>query len=348
MKICYINLTKEIPSRDAVYLRGLKENGAEVVEIMNSSPGLIKFWRIFKRHRIIRKNYDIALVGYTAHILVPFVRLISNKKIVFNALGSMYEGKIISRAQASSRSFKALYWWLIDFLAFHAATLSLVESNAQKKFLQNKFWLSERKLLRAWTGADDNIFFHDAAIPKLPIFTVLFRGRFLPEAGIEYAIETAKTLKNENIKFRIIGSGPTEIKIKELLGKYNLENVEWIKEKLSPADLRNKMLECHLSLGQLSIHDRLQRTVPHKAFETLAVGLPYLTARNPGIMELLKENETCFFCNPADSNDLAKKIIWARENQETIKKIAENGNLLHRRELRPAILAKKNLLKLGL
>jgi|SRR3989344_621686 len=348
MKVCYINLTKEIPSRDAVYLRGLKENGAEVVEIMNSSPGLIKFWRIFKRHRIIRKNYDIALVGYTAHILVPFVRLISNKKIVFNALGSMYEGKIISRAQASSRSFKALYWWLIDFLAFHAATLSLVESNAQKKFLQNKFWLSERKLLRAWTGADDNIFFHDAAIPKLPIFTVLFRGRFLPEAGIEYAIETAKTLKNENIKFRIIGSGPTEIKIKELLGKYNLENVEWIKEKLSPADLRNKMLECHLSLGQLSIHDRLQRTVPHKAFETLAVGLPYLTARNPGIMELLKENETCFFCNPADSNDLAKKIIWARENQETIKKIAENGNLLHRRELRPAILAKKVLLNLGL
>ena len=348
MKICYINLTKEIPSRDAVYLRGLKENGAEVVEIMNSSPGLIKFWRIFKRHRIIRKNYDIALVGYTAHILVPFVRLISNKKIVFNALGSLYEGKIISRAQASPRSFKALYWWLIDFLAFHAASLSLVESNAQKEFLQNKFLLNKRKLLRAWTGADDNIFFHDAAIPKLPIFTVLFRGGFLPEAGMEYAVEAAKTLKNENIKFRIIGSGPTEIKIKELLGKYNLENVEWIKEKLSPADLRNKMLECHLSLGQLSIHDRLQRTVPHKAFETLAVGLPYLTARNPGIMELLKENETCFFCNPADSNDLAKKIIWARENQETIKKIAENGNLLHRRELRPAILAKKVLLNLGL
>lgn len=349
MRIAYFNLTKEIPPRDAVYLTGMAEGEdqtlpkIEITNCQDNSFGLKKFWRLWKKHRALKNNYDILWVGYTGHILVPFARLISRRKIIFNALGSLYEGIIISRRQAAPFSLKALYCWLIDFLAFHCATVSLVESHEQKKWLMKKFFLPEHKLQRAWTGVDDAEFFYDRNIPKLPNFTVLFRGGFLPESGVEYAVEAARILKNENIKFRIIGSGLMADKVEEMLQSFDSQNVEWISDKLPPDQLRVKMQECHLSLGQLSAHDRLNRTIPHKAFESLVMKLPYLTARNKGILELLKESETCFVCNPADPQDLAKKICYAKENPGISKKLVESGYQFFQNKLTPKILT-QNLL----
>lgn len=343
MTFLYVNVTKEILPRDKVYLDGLRKNGIEIKEYTDNSGALKKFWEIFKKHRAIRGNYDLMWVGYTAHILVPFARLISRKKIIFNALGSLYEGIIVSRGQGTPLSFRGIYCWLVDFLAFHYASLSLVESNEQKKYIARKFLVNEKKLLRAWTGADDSIFFYNPAIKKLPIFTVLFRGRFLPESGIEYALEAAKILENENINFRIIGWGMLERKVEEMIKKLGLKNVERMRNKLPWEELRVKMQECHLSLGQLSNHDRLNRTIPHKAFESIAMKIPYLTARNRGILELLTEDQTCFCCNPADAKDLAQKILELKNKPESRRQAVGNAYQLYLRELTPKILAKKVL-----
>ncbi len=343
MRICYLNLTKGMPPRDSVYLGGLKENGVEVVECYDSSPSWKKFWNLFKKHRAVAGNYDLLWVGYTAHIIVPFARLISRKKVIFNALASLYEGIIVSRGQGSPFSPRGIYCWLADFLVFHCASLSLVESDEQKKYIARKFFVNEKKLLRAWTGVDDSIFFYDPAIKKLPIFTVLFRGGFLPESGIERALEAAKILENEDINFRIIGWGMLEGRVEEMIKKLELKNVEWVRKKLPLEELRVKMQECHLSLGQLSNHDRLNRTIPHKAFESIAMKIPYLTARNKGILELLKENETCFCCNPADAEDLAQKILELKNKPEFRRRITEGAYQLYLRELTSKILAKKVL-----
>ncbi|MBI2063884.1 MAG: glycosyltransferase [Candidatus Yanofskybacteria bacterium] len=342
MRFCYINITKEIPSRDAVYLRGLKENGHEILYCDdNSSTFFKKIVQIVKKHRRVKNNYDILWVGYSAHTLVPLARLISRKKIVFNALGSLYEGLIMSRRQAAPLSLKAAWIWFIDFLAFHSANVSLVETEAQKKWLMKKFFLHDDKLIAALTGVDDNLFFYEPGISKPAIFTVLFRGGFLPESGIEYALEAAEILKNKNVKLLILGSGIMEPLVKRLLTRFENKNIEWIKERLDYNVLRKKTQECHLALGQLSNHDRLTRTIPHKAFESMAMKIPYLTARNKAVLELLTENETCFCCNPADARDLANKILWIKNNYETAQKVAENAYQLYLRELTPKILAQK-------
>ncbi len=349
MIFCYINTIKTIPPRDAVYLRGMEENGCEILYCNDDSSVFFKkIWQITKKHRPIKRNYDILWVGYSAHTLVPLARLISRKKIIFNALGSLYEGIIISRQQASPFSLKAIYCWLVDFLAFHCATVSLVESNEQKKWLMKKFFLRDDKLLVALTGVDDGLFFYESGILKSAVFTVLFRGGFLPESGIEYAIEAAKILKNEDIKFRILGRGQMENKVRNMLGGFDSKNIEWISQKLEQNELRRLMQECHVSLGQLSDHERLTRTIPHKAFESIVMKLPYLTARNKAMLELLTENETCFCCNPADGQDLADKILWIKNNYEEARRISENAYQLYLHDLTPKILAEKVLINLNI
>ncbi len=341
MKIYYVNITKNVPPRDTVYLRGLKEKGVQVIEYLNNAPFLIKFWNIYKHHRTLKNDYDLILVGYSAHILVPFINLISRKRIIFNAIGSLYEGIVVSRRHNRWFTPKALYCWLVDYLAFHSADLILAESHQQRKYIQKMFFVSEKRLVRAWTGADDQIFFRDPSVKKLPVFTVLFRGAFMPESGIEHVIEAAKILETEKINFRIIGSGMLESKVEKMINDYGLKKIEWIRERIDDDNIRKLMLETHLSLGQLSNHERLERTIPHKAFESLALGLPYLTAAMPGVLELLKEGETCLTIEPANSRDLANKIIQAKNNPLTLTNIGEQGYNLFQEKLKPVILAKE-------
>ncbi len=348
MRFCYINTTAAPPPRDAVYLRGLEENGHEILHCNDGSPTFLKKIRqIAKKHGKVKNKYDTMWVGYTAHTLVPFARLISRKKIVFNALGSLYEGVIVSRHQAEPISFRGAYCWLVDFLAFHCASVSLIESQAQKNWLKKKFFLRDNKLAVAPTGVDDNLFIHNPAATRSKIFTVLFRGGFLPESGIEYAIDAARILRGEDIKFRILGKGQMENKVREMLASFDSKNIEWIPHRLEESELLRLMQECQLSLGQLSSHDRLTRTIPHKAFESIAMKMPYLTARNKAVLELLTENKNCFCCNPADAEDLAEKILWIKNNPALAASIAENAHEFYRAQLAPRILAQRVLNFIG-
>ena len=171
----------------------------------------------------------------------------------------------------------------------------------------------------------------------------MFRGQFLPESGVEYVVRAAKILENENINFVIHGGGQNDDKIKKLIEELRPGNIKLMIDFLPAEELRTLMQKCHLSLGQLSNHPRLKRTVPHKCYESLAMKLPYLTASNIGVLELLTPDETCLTCNPADAGSLAKKILWAKNHPREIEMIAENGYQLYQTKLKSNILA-RNLL----
>jgi glycosyltransferase involved in cell wall biosynthesis len=339
MKICYLNITASIPARDRVYLGGLKELGHEIVECKDNTPGFKKFSIIYNKVRNLKKDYDIIFVGYSAHILVPFAKIISRKRIIFNSLGSLYESKVDSHGY-SPFSWIAVRAWIIDFLAFHCADLSLIDTDKEIEYLGNKFILSKTKMLQTWTGADSN-FYYDSSVSKLPTFTALFRGAFVPECGIEYILDAAKLLENEPINFRIIGRGFLENIVEKKIKELGLKKVEWIKEWLPIEELRRKMQECHVSLGVAGNAGRLERTIYHKVFESLAMKIPYLTAHNQALKELLTDRETCLFFEPNNIQDIADKIKYAKNNPDKILFIAENGYTLRKRSLTPIELAKK-------
>lgn len=122
-------------------------------------------------------------------------------------------------------------------------------------------------------------------------------------------------------------------KIQKLINHLQPRNFELITKFLSDEDLRSLMQKCHLSLGQLSKHPRLIRTIPHKCYESLALGLPYLTASNKGVLELLRPGETCLTCEPASAESLAQRIIWAKEHPSELAEIGKNGYRLYKEKL---------------
>ena len=341
MNLLYLRQSKDTVNN--VYIKGLEENGVEVLNLYSKPrhiSDLIKLVRFYRRERA---NIDLIMVGFSSPQLAIFMGLISGKKIIHNAFVSVYDRLISSRELAHRFSIKTFYYFILDFLASHLSDLTIVESNHQGEFFKKNFKLPEKKIYRAWAGVDENRFFYDPAISKSDSFTVLFRGMFLPESGVEYAIRAAKILEKDDIKFIIIGGGPRLHEIKELIEELKPSNLKLIDDFLPQDGLNKLMQSSHVILGQLSDHIRLTRTIPYKAYESLAMKLPYLTASNQGILELLKNGETCITCKPADPRSLADRILWIKNNYLLAEKVAENGYKLYQDQLKSHILA-QNLL----
>ena len=347
-KIIYLTYTRPDYSLNSVLIKGLRENGIEVAEFHIKSRGILSFVKTASLCRANLKNANFIIVGYNSQTLVPLVKLFCRKKIIYNAVLSEYERMIISRNLFSSFSVRAIYYWLIDFIAVYLADLTMVESDHQADFFNKIFKVSKKKLYKRWIGVDEDKFFYDPSISKFSVFTVLFRGALMPEAGAEYVVQAAKILEGENINFIMISGGLILDKIKKLIEELGPKNLEFKSESLSYEELVIIMQKCHLSLGQLSNHPRLNRTIPHKVYESLVLKLPYLTASNSGILELVKDGETCLTCKPANTGSLAEKILWAKNNSQELGKITENGYQFYQKELTSVVLAKKLINRISL
>ncbi len=339
MKILYLSQSKLENSVNAVYIKGLEQNGVRVIGFQVSKKWIGGCFEAVKFLKKQGKDADAVIVGYDSPSLIIVSALISGKKVIYNALCSVYERLIVSRNLAPKFSLRSFYYWLLDFLATHSAELVMVETSRQADYFKKLFKVTGRKLFIARTSVDGDIFYHNPAVSKFSTFTVLFRGALMPESGAEYVVRAAKLLEKENVDFIMISNGMLLEKILNLISELKPSNLKLITDFIPNEKLVEFMNKSHLSLGQLSNHERLNRTIPHKCYESLAMRLPYLTASNKGVLELLKDGETCITCEPADADSLAKKILWAKANPDKLNEIAGNGYELYTSSLTPKVLA---------
>lgn len=342
MKICYINFTLNNP-RDQITLRGLRENGVMVVEIADNTPGWKKYVHIARQYRAHGRESDAVMVGYAGSVLVIFMWLVAHKPIIYNTLATFVDSMIISRFAGAFFSLASFRYYVTDFVAFHLARRSFLECEAQEEMVRRYFGVSRKKISVHYVGTDDTEFYFDSAISKLAQFTVVFRGMFLPEAGADVVVRAAKELEVDGIPVRLIGRGLLLPEVEKLVAELKPSNLELVTTRLPIEDLRRMMLECHVSLGQLADHPRVHTTIPHKAFESMSMKLPYLTGANRGIMEVLEEGQTCFTVPPGDHHALARKIIELRDRPADLDRVAENAYQLYQKEFTPKTLARKML-----
>jgi len=340
MKICYFGIYKPDLSRNKIYISGLKKKGVEVIECHDEGGRFSKYWNLWKKHREIRNKYDAMIVGYPGHIIVPFAKLISRKPVIADLLGSFKDAQIHSH---NSNALRRLKDGIIDWMAIKSADAILLESEAQKSFFVERFGNTDKfKVL--YTGVDESIFYRQNIKQKNDdVKIILFRGRLTPESGIFHILESANLLKHRtDIHFRIIGFHyRLGQKVKDIIREKNLTNVELIYDYISDEILREKMSEASISLGQFESNPRLDRTIPHKTFESMVMGLPFITAYSGAVGELLKDGESCVFVKRADPADLAEKICFLIDNPALGEKMADNARTVYEKKCSMNILAVK-------
>lgn len=324
-------------SRNKIFSEGLRQNGVQVLTCVDRTPGVKKYWNLYQKYKGYKGRYDVLIVGYGGYVTVPLAKFLSNKPVLFDALCSFYETEILSRDALKEIPFRKFYVRFVDWLSTRFADKVLVESEVQKEFFTKELRVKREKLVAVYTGVDDTVFKKDEGIQKYDTFTVLFRGRIMSEAGVPTIVRAAKLLEKEGIDFLIIGYGCNESmrEFEETLKREAPENVRYVGEHMPLETLVAEMQRCHVSLGQFAKHERLKRTIPHKAFESLALGLPYITARASGIQEILEEGKHCLMVNPEDPEDLAKAIFTLYNTPSICDTLLQNGLVLVQKKFLP-------------
>lgn len=329
-------------SRNKVFSLGLKRNGVEVHTCTSTAKGLKKFWRLYKKHKEFRDKYSALIVGYGGRITVPLAKLISDKPVIFDALCSYYETEILSRDALKEYPFRNARVRFVDWVSTKFADKVLVETQKQKEYFIEKLKVPEEKLVVVYTGVDDTTFVLDSGVEKFEKFTVLFRGRIMIEAGVPTVVRAAKLLEDEDIHFLILGYGHDRAnkEFQESLEKEDPGNLEVIDWHVRFDELVEYTQRSHISLGQFADHERLKRTVPHKAYEAMVMKLPYITARTEGISEILEDGKHCLMTNPEDAEGLAQQIKKLYEDQSLREKLSEESRALYEQKFTPKEIVK--------
>src|SRR3989344_8655711 len=303
LRVCYLGISNPGFSRNRVFIRALRDAGVTVHECFDQTPGWRRYRNLYRKHRALRGGYDVMLVGYPGQTVTWFARLLAggHAPVVLDALASRYEADVLSRQPGKRRSLYALKMRLIDFFGCRLAHLVLVETEARARYFEARGLAKPGGAARVFSGADDDAFHPRPDVAKRSRFTAIFRGRLMSEAGVCHVVDAAALLANEGVDFLIVGFGDKLEEIPSQISRLRLSNVTLeTRNYTTLADLAVLLASCHVSLGQFEDHERLSRTIPPKAFETAAVGVPYVTARAAGISEIFQDGASALFVPPAN------------------------------------------------
>lgn len=350
MKVCYFGIYNPKYSRNVELIKGLKENGIEVIECRVDANEKNKHWKLFKKHGEIKK-YDLTIVGYPGHSLMLLVKFICKKPIIFDAFLSVYDSMIFDRKIYSQYSLKALKYWFLDWMSCRLADKILLDTDEHIKYFMKTFGIKKEKFQKIFLSCN-NALFYPRNYPRKDNknseqFLVHFHGKYIPLHGVEYIIEAAKLLETENIEFNLIGRGQTYREMMALSKKLITKNVNFI-GFLPQEELIKFIAGADVCLGIFGKTPKAERVIPNKSYEIIAMKKPLITADTPAIRELFKNEENCLLSNVADSADLAQKILLLKNNSELRNRIAENGYKLYKEKLTPKILVQQLIKDLGL
>jgi len=333
VKICYFGDFRSDYARNRVIIRGLQENGVEILFSNTSVRGWRKFVDLWRKYRSLKREFDIIVVGYSdSRFMIPFVRLISHrlfsgqagKKIVWDAFYSLYDSWVLDRRLVGPGSLKAKYYWFLDWLSCKLADLILLDTDAHISYFSKTFGIKNSKFIKVLVGTVDDMFYPKLIQKTSSNFLVHFHGNFIPLQGVEYIIRAASLLNDHNIQFQIIGQGQEYGKIKKIAEELNLKNITWI-GYVAYEELSNYISKADICLGIFGKTEKTRRVIPNKAYEAIAMAKPLISADTPAMQELFTDRKDIMFCNLANSKDLADKILELKNNDNLRNEIAQSG-----------------------
>ncbi len=305
-------------ARTRILTEGFTALGYEIV-LCNVSPralpGARKYWALFQRGRSLRHiHFDHVFVLFPGHTVVWLARLLFGDRIIFDAFVSLFDSNVHDRALYSVHSFRAYHDRFLDWFSCTLARKVLVDTNTHRHYFIEHVGVPEKKLITvpvgaagAWFMAGDQLQIQEHAAKP---FFVGFYGSYIPLHGVPVIVQAAKILTEENIQFRLIGSGQEYTAVRLLAKKLgDIPNIKFLNNAMSREKLIENMREADICLGIFGTTKKATRVVPNKVYECAALGKPIITADTPGIREVFTDQENIFLVPRSSAQALAQAIL---------------------------------------
>ncbi|MEK7509174.1 MAG: glycosyltransferase [Patescibacteria group bacterium] len=346
MKVCFFGIYDPKYARNRVLYEGFTRNGWEVSEVRvdpRKYRGFRKYVELAKLGmRARREKFDLVLVCFPGQTTLPLARLIFGKNVVFDAFLSLYDSNVFDRQVYGPWSIRGRRDWLLDACSSRLAGKVLFDTYALRDYFISEFGIPREKCIRVLIGADDKTFFPMQA-PEAEVFTVHFHGTFIPLQGIAHIVEAANILRNEPIRFRIIGHGQESEAIDARIRSLDLDRMIERVPKVPIEKIPGYMAGAHVVLGIFGDTEKAKRAIPNKVYEAMAMGKAIITADARGIHELSGARDVFALVPAADPQALASAILELKNNEGRRRALGEAARLLFECELLPERLVARLL-----
>lgn len=165
--------------------------------------------------------------------------------------------------------------------------------------------------------------------------SILSVGSLIEKKGHEYLIRACQQLKAKGVDFRctIIGKGPDEEHLKQLVRDYDLED----RVVLAGACPRDVVLEAYrrsdlFVLACVVAQGGDQDGIPVALMEAMAMHVPAISTPVSGIPELVRPTDTGWLVPQRDVTAIANAIVHLAGDDEVRGHLARNARVLIERE----------------
>lgn len=343
-KIIFLSFYEENYSRSAVLLKSGSSVYEKIFYKLNNKSRFIlsETRRIFKTH----KGEIVSIVIMSpSHKLVPIIRFLCRYPIILDAGWPLIDGnasrKGINFRWNYFRSISNLKLILLDILSFNLADLVLVETSMQLKKLKKKYFFRHANLDVSFTGFNEAGQLQKSEIDlfkpspywngKQTCIRILFRGKINLESGFS-TIREAFRMLNENFAILyVIDHIPQNLKL--------LSN-ERIITKYEDSELTYIYQQADICIGQISSHQRLEVTIPHKAFEAAFFSKAYISAESVGMKEFANAADI-FYLKEITPGALSQAIVDIASDSILMRNLGINFHSSYLKKASQKILGDK-------
>jgi len=326
--------------------RVINENGIKVIRIAapplhktnfiirGFSQLLLPFLFVSKIKKYINKPIDAVFVyspPLTLGVTGAIVKRSYNARFILN-LQDIFPQNAIDLGIFKNPILIKFFEW-IEKKVYNAADFITFHSEGGKKWLIENKNISFEKIITLPNWTNPELFQN----PNNPIsfrekyhlddkFVFLFPGIMGPAQGLDFLIETAKSVSdNKNILFLLVGDGTKKEKLKELVKHYDLNNVifkPFVSRKNFPSLVNSS------DVGIVCLSNQNQTPfVPGKLLNYLAAGKPVLAFLNKesDAFSLINKAECGYAVMAGDKKKAEEIVRKIYKEKDSLNKLGENG-----------------------
>lgn len=268
---------------------------------------------------IVSGKYDLIVVGFYGHLLMPPVRAITRTPILFNPFISTYDTLVFDRKKAAPGSVVGRLAFWLDQVACRAADHLLLDTHAHVSYFTRLFHLPPERFSVMPVGSDETMFYPRTVKTNAGHKTVLYYGNYLPLHGVDVIIQAAKLLNDRsNIRFKMLGQGMEYARIQSLVKSLAIHNIDFcpsvpfdkLPDEIAPADI--------CLGGHFGASEKAARVIAGKTYHSLAMGKATIVGDNDANRELLTHQQDAWF-SPADDPHALADAIFTLANDDTLR-----------------------------
>jgi glycosyltransferase involved in cell wall biosynthesis len=345
MKVCYIAGRDSDYQRNRVLIKAMQHLGVELRVLTSSAPNyFLRFPTVIGKWLIApKRDTEMYFVGFVGHPLVPLLRLLGRRPIVFDAYISIFDTLCNDRKRFKPGSLAGKAALALDRAACGMADEVILDTHAHIKYFVESLGLEGNMFTRVLVGADDELYYPRDSRGKdepSPI-RVFYYCTFQPLHGMDVILDAMELLRGrDDIHFSIIGTGPEYRRLRPRLEHAmqggSCDWIPWVEEK----ELPDHIARGDICLGgHFSASPKASKVIPCKVYQFMAMRKALIAGDNPANRELLRHERDALLVKTGDPHALADAISRLAGDEVLRFSLASQAHATYRERCTPAAIA---------